>query len=137
MPLGSLDRAYNSEYHVPGKPHTYAQPTIYNWVDIRSGKFQGRRLQKGWKEARDRYIEGGLHMTHAPYLPNHILKTLTATESRNVTVMTVLKGGDSIRLKLHVNLLGNAHHIIKASNLCRFRHTTSTLTSTRASQLRI
>ena len=86
MPLGSLGRAYVIEFHVPNRPHTYAQPTIYKWGDVLSGKFQGRRLQKEWREARDRYVMGGMHMTHAAYLPNLILKTITATETRNIKV---------------------------------------------------
>ena len=51
-----------------------------------AGRFEGRRLQKNYKGSRENYIEGGMHMTHATYLPNLILKTITATESRHVQV---------------------------------------------------
>ena len=31
-------------------------------------------------------VGGGMHLTHATYLPNLLLKMVTATESRHVTV---------------------------------------------------
>ena len=37
-------------------------------------------------------------MTHATYLPNLILKTITATESRHVQVMDIM--GDTSRKEL-------------------------------------
>ena len=80
MPLGSLDRAYKIEFHVEGKPHTFGLPTIYKWSVIESGKYDGSRMQSKWKGRRDKYVAGGLHMTHTAYLPNAILKRITATE---------------------------------------------------------
>ena len=82
MPLGSLDRAYRSEFHVPGRPHTYAQPTIYRWGDLTGspGNMTGRRLQSEYKGGRERAVLGGIHLTHGVYLPNAILKSITATE---------------------------------------------------------
>lgn len=64
----------------------YTQPSIYKWADIVAGRFEGRRLQKNYNGSRENYIEGGMHLTHATYLPNLILKTITATESRHVQV---------------------------------------------------
>ena len=36
MPLGNLDTAFRSDYPVAGRPHSYAEPTIYQvsrvWV---------------------------------------------------------------------------------------------------------
>ena len=82
MPLGRLDTAYTVEFHVPDRPHMYGQPTIYKWRDLREGKYEGQRLQSEWKGKgnRSHYIAGGIHMTHLSYLPNIILKTITATE---------------------------------------------------------
>ena len=80
MPLGSLNRAYKIEFHVAGKPHTFGLPTIYKWEVIASGKYDGSRMQSKWKGKRDKYVAGGLHMTHTAYLPNAILKRITATE---------------------------------------------------------
>ena len=80
MPLGSLDRAYRSEFHVPGRPHTYTQPTIYRWADLTSHNLTGRRLQSEYKEERTRSVLGGIHLTHPAFLPNALLKSITATE---------------------------------------------------------
>ena len=34
-------------------------------------------------------VGGGMHLTHATYLPNLLLKMVTATESRHVTVRDI------------------------------------------------
>ena len=80
MPLGSLDRAYRSEFHLPGRPHTYSQPTIYRWGDLARLNLTGRRLQSEYKEERERAVVGGIHLTHPAYLPSALLKSITATE---------------------------------------------------------
>ena len=80
MPLGSLDRAYRSEFHVPGRPHTYSQPTIYRWGDLASNNMTGRRLQSEYKQERTRSVVGGVHLTHLAFLPAALLKSITATE---------------------------------------------------------
>ena len=80
MPLGNLQRAYKIEFHVTGKPHTFGLPTIYKWKGIISEQYDGSRQQSRWKKPRDKFVEGGIHMTHPAFLPNHILKQITATE---------------------------------------------------------
>ena len=86
MPLGSLDRAYRIEFHVEGRPHTFGLPTIYKWEVIASGKHDGSRLQSYWKGKRDKYVAGGLHMTHTTFLPNAILKRISATERKDLNI---------------------------------------------------
>ena len=80
MPLGSLDRAYKIEFQVEDKPHTFGLPTIYKWEGVASGKYDGSRMQRKWKGKRDKFVVGGLHMTHSSYLPDVILKRITNTE---------------------------------------------------------
>lgn len=43
-------------------------------------------LQSGWRGPRKNYVAGGLHMTHTSFLPNAILKRLSATERSRLTV---------------------------------------------------
>ena len=69
MPLGSLDRAYRSEFHVPGRPHTYTQPTIYRWGDVSTGVWDGRRVfdksdvfSNNTEGERPLIIKGGTHL---------------------------------------------------------------------------
>ena len=85
MPLGSLDRAYRSEFHLPGRPHTYSQPTIYRWGDLVGLNLTGRRLQSEYKEERTRSVVGGIHLTHPAFLPSALLKSITATEREKST----------------------------------------------------
>ena len=84
MPLGSLDRAYKSEFHLPSRPHTYTQPTIYRWADLLDpvNNLTGRRLQTDYKVERSRGVVGGIHMTHSALLPLAVLKDITATERK-------------------------------------------------------
>ena len=84
MPLGSLDRAYRSEFHLPGRPHTYTQPSIYRWGDLTdpNTNMTGWRLQTDYKEERSRAVAGGIHLTHSAFLPLAVLKDITATERR-------------------------------------------------------
>ena len=86
MPLGSLDRAYKIEFHVEGKPHTFGLPTIYKWEGVDSGKYDGSRMQSKWKGKRDKYVAEGLHMTHIAFLPNVILKRISASERKKILV---------------------------------------------------
>ena len=67
------------EYHVEGRVHSYAQPTIYRWGDIASGRFDGYRAVMDLREVpmvtpRKYYLLGGIHMTQNNFVPNMLLK---------------------------------------------------------------
>ena len=78
MPVGSLDRALKSDYPVDGRPHTYGLPTIYHWGHILSREADGSRLQYFFRGVRDKYVEGGIHMTNSAFFPIGILKEIRA-----------------------------------------------------------
>jgi hypothetical protein len=81
MPQGSLDRAWQTDYPVEGRPHTFSLPTIYRWGDVENGRQDGSRLQIKFKGKRDKYMMGGMHMTYPAFLPLAILKEITASET--------------------------------------------------------
>ena len=81
MPLGSLDRAWQTDYPVEGRPHTFSLPTIYRWGDVEDGRQDGSRLQIKFKGKREKYMMGGIHMTNPAFLPLAILKEITASET--------------------------------------------------------
>ena len=86
MPVGRLDRALKSDYPVVGRPHTYGLPTIYQWGLILRGEADGSRLQVHFNGARDKYVEGGIHMTNSAFFPIAVLKEITGTEyKRNIS----------------------------------------------------
>ena len=80
MPLGSLDRAWQTDYPVEGRPHTFSLPTIYRWQSVADGEQDGSRLLIRFKGSRDKYVMGGMHMTNPAFLPLAILKEITASE---------------------------------------------------------
>jgi hypothetical protein len=46
----------------------------------------GIRLQVHFKGARDKYVEGGIHMTNSAFFPIAVLKDITGTEyKRNIS----------------------------------------------------
>ena len=81
MPLGSLDRAWRTDYPVEGRPHTHSLPTIYRWGEVEDGRQDGSRLQMRLEGKRDKYVMGGMHMTNPAFLPLAILKEITASET--------------------------------------------------------
>ena len=86
MPVGRLDRALKSDFPVVGRPHTFGLPTIYTWSSILSGQGDGSRLQVHYQGLRDKYVEGGLHMTNSAFFPLAVLKEITGTEyTRNIS----------------------------------------------------
>jgi len=86
MPVGNLNRAYRSDFAASGRPHSFALPSIYRWEDIANGKREGKRLQANYPGPRDRYVLGGIHLTNLAFLPNALLKEITATEyKRSIT----------------------------------------------------
>ena len=85
MPVGRLDRALRSDYPVAGRPHTYGLPTIYQWGLILRGEADGSRLQVHFKGARDKYVEGGIHMTNSAFILIAVLNEIKGTEyKRNI-----------------------------------------------------
>ena len=73
---------------------------IIRWEDIANGKREGKRLQANYPgprycekhlkcplfNLRDRYVLGGIHLTNLAFLPNALLKEITATEyKRSIT----------------------------------------------------
>ena len=81
MPLGNLNWALRTGFPVKDRPHTFSLPTIYKWKDIRSGKHIGKRLLVDFPEMPvEKYISGGIHLTNPAFMPQALLKELTATE---------------------------------------------------------
>jgi len=95
MPMGRLDRALRTEFAVKGRPHTFAQPTIYRWGEILSKRQDGTRAVMALRVTNTPpppvyYIAGGIHMTATSFLPNTLLKDLTATEYSGLVDLKML-----------------------------------------------
>ena len=87
MPMGDLRRAVRVDNPSQHGPHLFAQPTIYNWEAVRSGRRAGRRMwERKWEDRNTSgltpMIRGGIHLTAPAFLPSAILKELTATEEQ-------------------------------------------------------
>ena len=80
-PLGRLDQATRVRWPAEGRVHAWAQPTIYTWGDVLDGRENGRRGFGGSYGKKGGHILGGTHMTKTSFLPNAILKEVTATEA--------------------------------------------------------
>ena len=61
---------------------THGLPTIYHLGHIISGEADGSRLHVHFKGARDKYVEGGIHMTNSAFFPIAVLKEIDGTEYR-------------------------------------------------------
>ena len=87
MPLGNLERAFKSDFPVPGRPHTYSLPTVLKWHLVSSRPPMGRRVQQQWLDGSCQdeqtcyksYLLGGIHLTNPALLVQRILKELTST----------------------------------------------------------
>lgn len=83
MPLGNLDKAYQSVFPVGPSthqlPHTWRSPTIYKWEEIATGRQDGRRNFASW-DVVSKYILGGIHMSGNSFLPTAILKHISGTD---------------------------------------------------------
>ena len=77
MPMGNLDKAFQSDFPVPGKPHSYGRATIVTWKLIESGGHPGGR---GVPQPDGFHVTGGVHLTAFSYVAFVLLKDLTATE---------------------------------------------------------
>ena len=80
-PLGRLDQATRVRWPAEGRPHAWAQPTIYTWGDIANGTENGRRGFGSPFGKVGAHVLGGTHLTKTSFLPNAILKEVTATEA--------------------------------------------------------
>ena len=80
-PLGRLDQATRVRWPAEGRVHAWAQPSIYTWGDVLDGRENGRRGFGGSYGKEGGHILGGTHMTKTSFLPNAILKEVTATEA--------------------------------------------------------
>ncbi len=81
MPMGRLDRAYKDKRMALDLPYTFCSPTIYEWGGVATNRHDGTRMTK-YSLLRDQqvpYVLGGLHMTNAAFMPNVMLKELSAT----------------------------------------------------------
>ena len=61
-------------------PHLFIQPTIYKFEAIQEGREGGRRLER--KGNNTPVVRGGVHLTSPAFIPNSILKEMTATEEQ-------------------------------------------------------
>ena len=85
-----------TEFPVADIPHSFAQPTIYDWGGIEEGVFDGSRLVMSLRinnkpKPMEAYVKGGLHMTGNAFVPNTFLKDLTATEYSGKIKLDLLK----------------------------------------------
>ena len=80
-PLGRLDQATRVRWPAEGRPHAWAQPTIYTWGDVADGTENGRRGFGSRYGKVGAHVLGGTHLTKTSFLPNAILKEVTATEA--------------------------------------------------------
>lgn len=83
MPMGRLDQALRpgALFSLEGRPHAWANPTIYRWKDIAERTHVGKRFGPSFEnDWTTNYVLGGIHMTRANYLPNAILKQVSASE---------------------------------------------------------
>ena len=86
VPNGSFNRAMRSDFPVSGRPHTFRVPSIYLWSNEASREeWFGDRLTSVLNRQKEKYISGGIHMTNHAFLPEAILKELTATEDNYFT----------------------------------------------------
>ena len=81
--MGNLDRAMLGGNHVEGKPGLVGLPTIYHWKLIKDQVYPGIQLTNNrFLGPRSLYVEGGIHLTANSFLPEALLKELTATEDQ-------------------------------------------------------
>ena len=82
VPNGNFDRAMRSDFPVLGRPHTFRAPAIFLWNNETSREewFGDRLTSLVLTGEKDKFISGGIHMTNHAFLPEAILKELTATE---------------------------------------------------------
>ena len=85
--MGNLKRAMlGGDNHVEGKPGLVGLPTIYQWSLIRDRVYPGDQLvNKRFPGPRSLFVEGGIHLTASSFLPEALLKELTATEDQFYT----------------------------------------------------
>ena len=87
-----------------GRPHSFAEPTIYQWEGVKTGVFSGERAVMGLRYSSTQnithYVLGGAHLTSNTFLPTTLLKDLTATEYSGTLDLAVL--GDMTDLE-HFN----------------------------------
>lgn len=73
MPLGLLGRKFRTDWHYADRPFSFALPSVY------SATFEGAFV-RSFRPLGRTAVVGGLHMTNYCFLPNMVLKELTATE---------------------------------------------------------
>lgn len=73
MPLGRLGRRFHTDWHYPRYPFSFSLPTVYPASHNRS-------FTRSFQPIGSVPIIGGLHATNYCFLPNIVLKELTATE---------------------------------------------------------
>ena len=89
MPLGKLGRTFRTDWHVPDQPYSFSVPTVYDAKDAKI------RFVRSLVPVKTPAIVGGLHATNYCYLPELILKQLTATEYPNAfSVREMCKNGN-------------------------------------------
>lgn len=74
MPEGLLGRSFKTDWHVPDMPLSHSLPIIY------PGQNATRQYVRHFKPLPGMPIVGGLHATNYCFLPQMIIKELTATE---------------------------------------------------------
>ena len=96
MPLGDLGRAFRSDWPALGRPHSFAQPSVYQWGGVARGERSGARLIMGLRHAPlppppHLTISPAIHLTGAASVAATLLKDLTATEYSGRVELAVLQ----------------------------------------------
>jgi hypothetical protein len=113
FPYGNIERAFESDFAVPGHRYTLGNPTFWTLkaathaYDFKK-KVPGRRRGKG-----EKFILGGIHMTEYAYLPNQLIKDISCTEcgpwddKLTENIETKIKAGRIEELEEELRVLPN------------------------------
>ena len=77
--MGNPSLAFQTDFPVQGRPHSFAMPAIYRWGDLGTEGQEGGRYTAA-TTAGESYVLGGTHLTNPSFLPNALLKEMTGTE---------------------------------------------------------
>lgn len=73
MPLGLLGRRFKTDWHYASLPKSFSLPTVY-------ASSHGGSFVRSFAPIGATPVMGGLHLSNYCFLPNMVLKDLTATE---------------------------------------------------------
>ena len=110
-----------SDFPVTDRPHSYGEPTVYQWQGVDSGYFSGGRAVMALRYSAStpsltHYVLGGVHLTASSFLPTTLLKDLTGTEYSGTLDLSVLRDMTAVQ---HFNDLQVSSNTICLILCCR------------------